>query len=100
MKTYISICMLAIVAAFTSCDTGRLVVKEKPTEPVYERPLPPEPDYIWTGPAYTIADGKYEYRNGRWVAPPAKSNRRWVDGRWKETKQGWVWINGYWSSRP
>ena len=87
--------MLMILAALSGCETGRLVVKERPPERVYERPVAPEPHYIWTGPGYAVADGKYEYRIGRWVAPP-KSNRRWMEGRWKETKGGWVWVNGYW----
>ncbi|HEX2683082.1 MAG TPA: hypothetical protein VHL77_04085 [Ferruginibacter sp.] len=98
MKKYITICILGCSAIITSCNIHKLVVTEKPAEPVYERPAPPSPDYIWTGPAYTIADGKYEYRGGRWVAPPT-GNHRWVEGKWKETKDGWVWINGRWYSR-
>ena len=95
MKKYITICMLSAAGALAGCSSGTIVVKEKPVELVYEKPAPPDPNYVWRAPGYVVKDGKYEFRSGRWVAPP-NTNRRWVDGRWKETKRGWVWVNGYW----
>ena len=87
--------MLTALAALAGCSSGRLVVQERPAEPVYTRPTPPNPNFIWMGPGYVIKDGKYEYRGGRWISRP-NGNHRWIDGRWKQTRRGWVWVNGHW----
>jgi hypothetical protein len=95
MKKYITICMLTALAALAGCSPGRFVVQERPAEPVYERPAPPNSNFIWIGPGYVKKGGKYEYRSGYWISPP-NSNHHWIDGRWKQTRRGWVWVNGHW----
>ena len=97
MKKYIAVCLVTVLIVLASCGSGRVVVAERPPDPVYDRPNPPNPSFVWVGPSYVKKDGKYEYRSGYWISPKKKSHR-WIDGRWKQTRRGWVWIGGHWGS--
>ncbi len=97
IKKYIAICGVTILTILVGCGSSRLVVKEKPADPVYYRPAPPNSSFIWVGPGYVKKAGKYEYRNGYWASPP-NSRHRWIEGKWKQTRRGWVWVGGHWGT--
>ena len=56
MKHFLTLSFAAIslTLLMASC-AGTVVVRERPVEPVYVRPAPPRPDYVWI-------DGEW-YRN-------------------------------------
>jgi len=97
MKKYITICLVTVTILLASCGSSRVVVAERPPDPVYDKPTSPNPSFVWIGPKYVKRDGKYEYRSGYWISPKKKSHR-WYDGRWKQTRRGWVWVDGHWGS--
>lgn len=94
MKTYIGIIFIAGYLITTSCN--RVFVTEKPVEVVVERPKPPGPNYVWIGPGYVKKGGKQVYRQGYWTTP-RNYRHRWIEGRWKAKRGGWVWIPGHWN---
>ena len=94
MKKYITVCLVIALFILAGCS-NRTYVTERPPDPVYNRPTPPNPNFVWIGPGYTKKAGKYVYREGYWTSPP-NSSHRWIEGRWKQKKRGWVWVGGHW----
>lgn len=95
MKNYITISLLGFLMVATSC-TRRVFVTEKPPEIVTNRPNPPGPEYVWIGPGYVKQGNTYVQRPGYWITPP-NNRHRWIEGRWKAKRGGWVWIPGHWN---
>ncbi|MFM6925251.1 MAG: hypothetical protein ACKOU7_07085 [Ferruginibacter sp.] len=95
MKKNIAVCLVTALVLLCSCGSGRVVYSEKPPDPVYDRPKSPDPSFVWKGPQYIKKDGKYEYQSGYWISPKNKAHR-WIEGRWKHTRRGWVWEAGHW----
>jgi hypothetical protein len=67
-----------------------------PALPVYDLPLCPGPDYMWT-PGYWAydADGGYYWVPGTWVMAP-EPGFLWTPGWWGWGDGGYVWNEGYW----
>ena len=95
MKKYIIVFLVIALFILAGCGSSRMYVTERPPDPVYNRPTPPNPTFVWIGPGYTKKGGKYVYREGYWTSPPNRSHR-WIEGRWKQKKKGWVWVGGHW----
>jgi hypothetical protein len=94
MKKYIAAILVFASIAFVSCGPGRVVVRERPVEPIYVRPVRPNPSYIWVEGGYVRSGHGYVYRQGYWAAP--KRGRVYHKGYWKKTRKGYVWVNGGW----
>jgi WXXGXW repeat (2 copies) len=95
MKKYIAVCLVIALSILAGCGSNRTFVTERPPDPVYNRPTPPNPTFVWIGPGYVKKGGKYVYREGYWASPPNRSHH-WIEGRWKQKKRGWVWVDGHW----
>ncbi len=67
-----------------------------PALPVYDLPLCPGPDYIWT-PGYWAydADGGYYWVPGTWIIAP-EAGFLWTPGWWGWETGGFGWHEGYW----
>ncbi len=68
-----------------------------PAIPVYEQPIAPGPDYLWT-PGYwqwdaSVAD--YFWVPGTWVAAP-QPGFLWTPGYWGFNNGFYAWNAGYW----
>lgn len=88
--------LVAALAIFASCSSGRVYVTERPPAPVYDRPPSPNPSFVWIGSGYVKKGGKYEYQPGHW-ASPNNSRHHWIEGHWKPKRKGWVWVQGHWN---
>jgi hypothetical protein len=67
-----------------------------PALPVYEQPVCPGPDYIWT-PGYWAwdPDDGYYWVPGTWVLAP-EPGFLWTPGWWGWGSGGYFWHEGYW----
>lgn len=68
-----------------------------PAIPVYEQPICPGPDYIWT-PGFWQWDanvGDYYWVPGTWVAAP-QPGYLWTPGYWAFENGYYGWHGGYW----
>jgi len=79
---------------FTSCGPSRYTVVEQPVAPVYERPVTPDPTYVWVDGDWRWRGGNYVYSNGYWAKP--KGKKVYVTGRWVKANKGYYWNKGYW----
>jgi len=97
MKKIISLLSALIFAAIfiSGCGPSAVVVRERPAPPRYSQPLAPGPNYIWVSGEWIIRHGRYQYRNGYWVAS-RRSRVHYVEGHWESRRNGWVWVHGYW----
>jgi hypothetical protein len=97
MKTYIlRIVMMLVIAISFSEASAQVVVKIRPAAPAFKvRPARPSVTHVWVGGNYAWRGNQYYYTDGYWAAPPVPGNR-WVEGRWKHRRGGWVWIPGHW----
>ncbi|MEO8432791.1 MAG: YXWGXW repeat-containing protein [Acidobacteriota bacterium] len=55
----------------------------------------PGPDYLWVRGYWRWDGAAYGWVPGHFDRRP-RERARWVDGRWKHTRQGWLWIDGHW----
>ena len=94
MKTISKILTIAGIAAslLVGCASGSFVVRERPVEPVYERPIGP-PGAVWVSGEWEWRGGRYEYIRGHYVE---RDTRQWIPGHWRETPGGYVWDRGHW----
>lgn len=67
-------------------------------------PPPPEvipavpathPTWVWRGGYYRWHEGRYVWVPGAYARPP-HAGYRWYVGRWRQTRDGWVWVAGHW----
>jgi len=95
MKKVAKICTVIVVAGtlLAGCAThGYFVVRERPVEPVYERPAPP-PGAIWVSGEWEWQGGRYVYIRGHYVE---HETREWIPGHWRDTNGGYVGVRGHW----
>lgn len=96
MKTIAKFCLIitALATLTTGCAVrGGLVVRERPAEVVYTRPVAPYPNAIWIPGEWEWRGDHYVKVPGHWVRP---TNRVWVEGHWREAPGGYVWVRGHW----
>ena len=106
MRPFISHCllvfvlgMLAVLATPTPAPSqvavGVSISIAPPDLPVYEQPLCPGEDYIWT-PGYWSWDGDdYFWVPGTWIVAP-EPGFLWTPGYWAWGERGYVFTAGYW----
>lgn len=92
---------LAIPAAsFGQVRVGVAVSFGPPAIPVYEQPICPGDDYLWT-PGYWGWDadaGDYYWVPGTWVMAP-EAGFLWTPGYWGWREGGFFWNDGFWGRR-
>ena len=96
MKTMvkISVSLLLVISLASCAGSGYVTVSSRPEPPVYVRPAPPHPGYVWIDGDYYYSGGRYVYRQGYWTAP--RGHRIWVSGSWQRHGNGWYWKKGHW----
>jgi Copper amine oxidase N-terminal domain/WXXGXW repeat (2 copies) len=69
-----------------------------PPLPVYQQPVAPAPNYIWTPGYWAWGPGGYYWVPGAWVQAP-QSGLYWTPGYWAVNPNGvgFVWNSGYWA---
>ncbi len=72
-----------------------LAQQPPPPLPVYEQPVAPGPDYLWTPGYWDYANAGYYYVPGNWVSAPFVG-ALWTPGWWGYTGRGYGWHRGYW----
>ncbi|HVT34256.1 MAG TPA: hypothetical protein VHE37_01630 [Nevskiaceae bacterium] len=88
---------LACASAPAFADVFVSVRLAPPVMPVYEQPVVPGPDYIWT-PGYWAwdpEDGGYYWVPGAWVLAP-QPGYLWTPGYWAFEYDVYRWHPGYW----
>ncbi|OCX53842.1 hypothetical protein BEL04_06035 [Mucilaginibacter sp. PPCGB 2223] len=94
MKTISKLCIIiAASASMLAGCAGEYIVRERPVEPVYERPVAPYPGAVWISGEWVWRGDHYERMRGHWERP---RSRVWVEGHWRETPGGYVWVRGHW----
>jgi len=92
-----SLCALPC-ASFSQVAVGVSITVAPPPElPVYEQPICPGPNYMWT-PGYWAWDagsGGYYWVPGTWVMAPAVG-LLWTPGYWGWGSGAYLWHAGYW----
>src|ERR1700739_2876782 len=85
---------LLLAAGFSIGASAQLVVKIRPADPVYVRPVAPSPRHVWVEGEWTWENGQYVHHDGYWVEP--RRGFHWVPGHWREAPGGWTWVPGHW----
>ncbi len=77
-------------------DPNVPVAQQPPPQlPVYDQPVAPGPDYLWTPGYWNYAPAGYYYVPGNWVSAPFEG-ALWTPGWWGYTGRGYGWHRGYW----
>ena len=90
------LCMLPC-ASFSQVAVGVSINLAPPELPVYEQPICPGANYMWT-PGYWAWDpgsGGYYWVPGTWVMAPSVG-LLWTPGYWGWNNGGYLWNAGYW----
>jgi hypothetical protein len=74
---------------------GVAITIAPPELPVYDLPLCPGDDYIWTPGYWAWGDDGYFWVPGTWVLAP-DPGLFWTPGYWAWQDAGFAWIDGYW----
>ena len=69
-----------------------------PVLPVYEQPICPEPNLIWTPGYWAYGDDGYFWVPGAWVSAPYVG-ALWTPGYWGWSDGQYVFNDGYWGSK-
>jgi len=86
---------MAPAPAAAQVAVGVVVNLEPPELPVYDQPLCPGEDYIWT-PGYWAWDGsEYYWVPGTWVLAP-QPGFFWTPGYWAWRDTGYFFTAGFW----
>jgi hypothetical protein len=83
-------------ASFSQIFVGVSITTAPPELPVYEQPLCPQPNYIWT-PGYWAWGGPdgYYWVQGAWIMAPAVG-LLWTPGYWGWSNGLYAFNTGYW----
>src|SRR5271156_4460213 len=90
------LCMLPC-ASFAQVAVGVSITVAPPELPVFEQPVCPGANYMWT-PGYWAwdpASGGYFWVPGTWVTAPAVG-LLWTPGYWGWGGNAYAWNGGYW----
>jgi hypothetical protein len=88
--------VLAISAAsFAQFGVGVSITIAPPDLPVYEQPLCPGEDYIWTPGYWAYADDDYYWVPGTWIVAP-EVGFLWTPGYWAFEENRYFFHEGYW----
>ena len=76
--------------------SAQLVVAERPTAPerTQELPAPRDESFVLIPAEWAEKRGAYHYVQARYVREQA--GKKYVPGKWKKVKGGWMWQTGVW----
>lgn len=76
--------------------TGIVYIRTAPPPP-HHYSIPPRPSVsaVWISGYWRWMDVEFTWVDGHWDRNPPP-NKRWRDGRWAHTAQGWYWMPGGW----
>ena len=94
MKNYVLYFIILISAGSLASCRATYVVRERPAEVIYTRPVAPSREHIWISGDWYWAGGRYQWREGHWER--RREGYRWSDGHWQEARGGWRWVPGHW----
>lgn len=101
MRTLIRLCLLTVLCTcgLASLSAQQLVVKEKPTVPTQmeKRALPAKEGYVISPNGWAVKDGAYTFLPARYMK--ARPGQKYVPGKWRKTKGGWVYRMETWVSK-
>ena len=93
---FLSTALLAIALSVGAAN-AQVYVRIGPPAPVREVvPVRPSPRHVWVAGYHRWDGGRYVWVPGYYAVPPRPYYSRWVPGHWRETRHGWVWIEGRW----
>ena len=58
-------------------------------------PIAPAPSYVWIGGSWGWSGSRYDWRPGRWAAPP-RPGYSWQARPWSHGPRGWSGGGGRW----
>lgn len=83
------------VAGTAQVSIGVSIGVAPPMLPVYEQPICPAPNYIWTPGYWAWGDYGYYWVPGTWIEPPAVG-LLWTPGYWGWGSGAYAFHAGYW----
>ena len=83
-------------AAFADLFVGVSVDVGPPALPIYEQPVVPAPNYVWTPGYWAWGPGGYFWVPGTWVFAP-DPGLLWTPGYWAWNDGYYQWSPGYWA---
>jgi len=86
----------AVALSFSAVADAQLTVRIRPTAPQRERPMAPSTRHIWISGEWNSNNNQYQYTDGYWAEPRRGRYHRRVEGHWKNTRRGYVWVPGSW----
>ncbi len=93
-NTFLVAALLAMPGV-TFAQIGISITIAPPELPVYEQPVCPEPNYMWTPGYWAWGDDDYYWVPGTWVAAP-EPGLLWTPGYWGWNDGSYVFNQGYW----
>ena len=93
-NTLLIAALLALPGAIFAQVAVSITVAPPPI-PVYEQPVCPEANYIWTPGYWAWGDDGYYWVPGTWVAAP-EPGLLWTPGYWGYHDGSYGWNAGYW----
>lgn len=83
-------------ACVSSPRRGVVYVRTRPPTEIAEvRGPAPGPGHVWVRGYHAWRGGDYVWVPGHWDHVP-RPRAVWVDGRWKQDRDGWYWVDGHW----
>lgn len=82
-------------ASFSQIGVGVSITVAPPELPVYDQPICPGPNYLWTPGYWAWGPGGYYWVPGTWVMAPAVG-LLWTPGYWGWGNGVYLWHAGYW----
>ncbi|HXZ79086.1 MAG TPA: YXWGXW repeat-containing protein [Terriglobales bacterium] len=98
-----SLLLLLVILILSAASFGQIAISVRfapPALPVYEQPVCPGEDYIWT-PGYWAFDsviGDYYWVPGTWVLAP-QVGYLWTPPWWEWNGAAYIFHDGYWGPR-
>jgi hypothetical protein len=90
--------LLAISAASSAQISVGVSIRIAPPElPVYDQPISPGDDYIWTPGYWAYGDEDYYWVPGTWVQAP-EVGYLWTPGYWGGDGDNYIFHEGYWGT--
>ncbi len=92
---------LALALCFASSSSAQInlsITIGPPPLPVYEQPVCPDEDYMWTPGYWAWGDGDYYWVPGTWLLAP-EPGFLWTPGYWGWRDGAYIFHEGYWGPR-
>ncbi|MGB0125333.1 MAG: hypothetical protein WBP63_17960, partial [Silvibacterium sp.] len=95
LRNALIVAALGVLPSITFAQVGVSITIAPPELPVYEQPICPEPNSMWTPGYWSWGDDGYYWVPGTWVEAPS-AGVLWTPGYWGWNNGSYLWNNGYW----